>query len=102
MIRPILAAALLFAFAAGAKANTPSDVPKHKCEPKPQVSGPRMMQEPGVAKKLQRDVDIYKACMKAYADERAASAKAHSDAGNAAIDEYNETMKALLDAQAQR
>jgi len=102
MIRPTLAAALLLAFGAGAMAETPTDVPKHKCDPKPQSPGPRMMQEPGVSKKLQRDVDTYKACMKAYADERAAVAKAHTDAGNAAINEYNETMKALLDAQAQR
>jgi hypothetical protein len=40
--------------------------------------------------------------MKAYADERAAAAKAHTDAGNAAINEYNDTMKALQDAQAAR
>ena len=102
MIRPTLAAALLLAFGAGAQANTPPDVPRHKCEPKPQSPGQRMMQEPGVAKKLQREVDAYKACMNAYADERAAAARAHTDAGNAAINEYNETMKALLDAQAQR
>ena len=102
MIRPLSAAALLLAFAGGALANTPTDVPKHKCEPKPQMPGQRMMQEPNVQRNFQRDVDAYKACMKAYADERAAAAKAHTDAGNAAINEYNETMKALMDAQSQR
>jgi hypothetical protein len=55
-----------------------------------------------VRKRLQRDIDAYKTCMKAYADERAAAAKAHTDAGNAAINEYNDTMKAINDAQAAR
>lgn len=102
MIRILPAAALLLALAAGAQGNPPGDVPKHKCDPKPQMPGQRMMQEPGVSQKLQREVDAYKACMKAYADERAAAAKAHMDAGNAAINEYNETMKSLMDAQSQR
>ena len=102
MIRPLVAASLLVAFAAGAQANTPTDVPKHKCDPKPEVPGPRMMQEPQAQKKLQREVDAYRACIKAYAEERAASAKAHENAGNAAINEYNATMKALMDAQSQR
>jgi hypothetical protein len=102
MIRPPLAAALLLAFAAGAQANTPTDVPKHKCEPKPELPGQRMMQEPTVRNNFKRDIDAYKNCMKAYADERAAVAKAHTDAGNAAITEYNETMKALNDAQSGR
>lgn len=99
MIRTLIAAALLAAFAAGARAGAPADIPKHKCDPKPEIPGERMMQEPQAQKKLQREVDAYKACMKAYADERAAAAKAHMDAGNAAINEYNETMKALIDAQ---
>lgn len=100
MIRRLAAAAFLLAIAAGAQASTPTDIPKHKCDPKPEMPGQRMMQEPQAQKKLQREVDAYKACMKAYADERAAAAKAHMDAGNAAINEYNETMKALMDAQA--
>ena len=102
MIRPLLAAALLLASVAGAQANTPTEVPKHKCDPKPQLPGQRMMQEPNVQKNFQRDLDAYKACMKAYADERAAASKAHLDAGNAAITEYNATIKALTDAQSQR
>lgn len=101
MIRKTLGAALL-AGAAAAQANTPTDVPKHKCEPKPQLPGQRMMQEPNVAKSFKREVDAYRACMKAYADERQAIAKAHTDAGNAAINEYNDTMKALNDAQQSR
>lgn len=96
-------AALLLAGAPGAVlSQQPADIPKHKCEPKPQLPMSRMMQEPNVRKNFQRDVDIYKNCMKAYADERAAAAKAHTDAGNAAINEYNDAMKALQDAQAAR
>jgi hypothetical protein len=61
-----------------------------------------MMQDASTRKRFQREIDTYKGCMKAYADERAAAAKAHTDAGNAAINEYNETIKALQDAQSQR
>jgi hypothetical protein len=57
------------------------------------------MNDNATRKKLQREVEQYKACMKAYADERAAAARAHTEAGNAAINEYNETMKALQDSQ---
>jgi hypothetical protein len=78
---------------------TPADVPKHKCEPKPVLPGSRMLEDASVRKRFQRDVDAYRNCMKSYADERAAAAKAQTDAGNAAIAEYNETMKALQDAQ---
>jgi len=102
MIRPAIAAALLAGFSAAAAANTPTDVPKHKCEPKPALPGSRMMEDPSVRKNFQREVDMYRTCMKAYADERAATSKAHTDAGNAAITEYNETMKALKDAQTAR
>lgn len=99
MIRTTLAAATLACFAAAAQANTPTDIPKHKCEPKPQLPGARMMQEPNVSKNFKRDVDAYRACMKAYADERAAAAKAHTEAGNSAINEYNDTMKEIHEAQ---
>jgi hypothetical protein len=94
-----LAALLLAGVATAAQAQQPADIPKHKCEPKPVMPGPRMMEDNSVRKRFQRDIDEYKACMKAYADERAAAAKAHTDAGNAAINEYNDTMKALQEAQ---
>jgi hypothetical protein len=92
------AVAALVAGTASAQPSTP-DVPKHKCEPKPVLPGPRMMSDDSVRKRFQREIDAYKSCMKAYADERAAAAKAHTDAGNAAISEYNDTMKALQEAQ---
>lgn len=94
-----LAALLLAGAATAAHAQQPLEIPKHKCEPKPVLPGPRMMEDNSVRKRFQRDIDAYKNCMKAYADERAAAAKAHTDAGNAAINEYNDTMKALQEAQ---
>ena len=97
-------AALLALAAASAAAQQPVQAPevaKHKCE-KPQQPMRVMMQDAGTRKKFQREIDAYKTCMKAYADDRAAAAKAHTDAGNAAITEYNETIKALQDAESQR
>jgi hypothetical protein len=100
MKRTSLAGLLLAGVSAAALAQQPpADIPKHKCEPKPVLPGPRMMEEPSVRKRFQRDVETYKNCMKSYADERAAAARAQTEAGNAAITEYNETMKALQDAQ---
>ena len=100
MKRITLAALLAAAASTGALAHPPdADIPKHKCEPKPVLPGPRLMEDASVRKRFQRDVETYKTCMKSYADERAAAAKAQTDAGNAAITEYNETMKALQDAQ---
>ena len=100
----LAAAAFLAGACALANAQQPAapEVPKHKCEPKPTLPGQRLLQEESVRKRFAREVEAYKVCMKAYADERAAVAKAHTDAGNNAINEYNDTMKALQDAQNQR
>jgi hypothetical protein len=103
MNRITFAAAAIFAGASAlASAQQPPEIPKHKCEPKPTLPGEKLLADASVRKRLQRDIDAFKTCMKAYADERAAAAKAHTDAGNAAINEYNETMKAINDAQAAR
>ena len=103
MIRFRLAAALALAFVpAMALAQASPDIPKPKCEPKPVLPGPKMLEDNRVRKTFQNDIEAYKNCMKAYADERAAAAKAHTDAGNAAINEYNDTMKAIQDAQGKR
>ena len=100
MKRTSLAALLLAGASAAALAHQPAtDIPKHRCEPKPVLPGSRMMEDASVRKRFQRDVETYKSCMKSYADDRAAAAKAQTDAGNAAITEYNDTMKALQDAQ---
>lgn len=96
----MLLACTCLAVTAQAPAPTPPvDVPRHKCEPKPKMPGPALRQDSMVVRKLQREIDAYKTCMKVYADERAAAAKAHTDAGNEAINEYNATMKELQDAQ---
>jgi hypothetical protein len=100
MNRASLAGLLLVGVSGAALAQQPAaDIPKHKCEPKPVLPGSRMMEDASVRKRFQRDVEVYRNCMKSYADERAAAAKAQTEAGNAAITEYNETMKALQDAQ---
>ena len=100
MKRITLAAAALLACAlANAQQPAAPEVPKHKCEPKPQAPMRALMNDTAARKKFQREVDEYKGCMKAYSDERAAAARAHTEAGNAAINEYNETMKALQDSQ---
>jgi len=104
MIRTTAAALALAIAPAIAFSQTPApaiDIPKPKCE-KPVLPGPKMMEDQRVAKQFKNDVDAYKNCMKAYADERAAIGKANLDAGNAAIDEYNNNMKALQDANKNR
>ena len=93
-----IAAALLAAGLAQAHPAAP-EVPKHKCDPKPQAPMRALLNDNATRKKFQREMDEYKNCMKAYADERNAAARAHSEAGNAAINEYNDTMKALQEAQ---
>jgi hypothetical protein len=75
MNRPLLAALLLAGAPALALAQQPAEIPKHKCEPKPVLPGPRMMEEARVRKTFQNDVETYKKCMKAYADDRAAAAQ---------------------------
>ena len=101
MKRLITAAALVVGatLAPVALAQAPSDVPKLKCEPKPVLPGARMMEEPSVRKRFQSDLDAYKKCMTEYLDARKAAIKANEVAANAAVDEYNGTMKALADAQ---
>ena len=105
-MKSVTLAALLLAGVSSAafaqQAPAPVDIPKHKCEPKPQLPMRTMMGDPNTRKRFQKEIDEYKTCMKVYADDRAAAAKAHTDAGNTAINEYNDTMKALQDAQSQR
>jgi len=82
-----------------AQSTPPTDVPKMRCDPKPQLPGARLMEEPSVRKRFQADLDTYKKCMNEYLEARKAAIKAHEIAANAAIEEYNGTMKALQDAQ---
>ena len=94
----LVAAFILGATTTIAFAQAP-EIPKTKCEPKPVLPGPRMMEEPNVRKRFQLDLDTYKKCMNTYLDERKAVIKANETAANVAIEEYNGTMKALTDAQ---
>jgi hypothetical protein len=98
MKRLTLAALVLGAASTLTVAQTP-ETPKLKCEPKPELPGARMMEEVSVRKRFQADLDTYKKCITAYLDERKAVIKANENAANAAIEEYNGTMKALADAQ---
>ncbi len=99
MKRQLLAAVLIGAASTLTFAQTAPEVPKPKCEPKPVLPGQRMMEEQSVRKRFQGDLDAYKKCMSTYLDDRKASMKAHETAANAAIEDYNGTMKALADAQ---
>jgi hypothetical protein len=105
MKRLFTAAALVIGAALAAPlsfAQAPTDVPKFKCEPKPVLPGARLMEEASVRKRFQNDLDAYKKCMNVYLEERKATIKANEVAANAAIEEYNGTMKALADEQKAR
>jgi hypothetical protein len=98
MKRIILAASLVLC------ATTPfaqvTDVPKHKCEPKPEYPGRLAMQSDTRSKLFEREVKAYQACMNKYLDDRKAVMKANEENANAAIAEYNAVMKALNAATA--
>lgn len=96
MKRILVAASLLCATAAFAQ---PTDVPPPKCDPKPSYPGQRMREDASAMRIFKRDHDKYKKCMTDYLEERKASMKAHEVAANAAVEEFNATMRALNDAQ---
>jgi len=99
MKRATLAAGLLLGAASSLTFAQAADVPKPKCEPKPTLPGARLMEEPSVRKRFQGDLDNYKKCMTAYLDERKAAIAKEQEAANAAIEDYNKTMKDLADQQ---
>jgi hypothetical protein len=92
----LIAAALLCTTAAFAQQ---AEIPKPNCEPKPSYPGTLMREDPAAMRKFKRDHDKYKECMTAYLEDRKAAMKANEVAANAAIEEFNATMKALNDAQ---
>ena len=75
------------------------DVPKHKCEPKPEYPGRLALQSDTRRGLYEREVKAYQACMNKYLDERKVVMKANEENANAAITEYNAVMKALNAAQ---
>jgi len=103
-------AAGVFAYAVATPAfaqQAAADVPAHKCGTVPPMPGERMMEDTTIRRRFEREVKVYGDCVKAYVAERQASAqalqaqaKAHADAANAAVIEYNATLKKLNDAAA--
>jgi hypothetical protein len=101
----LLAAALLAGAATTAIAQ-PTDVPPMKCE-KPRMPGERMMEDRTIRNRFERDMKAYGDCVKAYVAERQATAvahqqaiKAHTDAANTAVGDYNALLKSMNEAAA--
>jgi hypothetical protein len=96
MKRLLIAASMLAASSAFAQ-SAASDIPKPKCD-KPQMPGEMMRSDPSVTRRFNQDVDKWTKCMKEYIEERQQVMKANEEAANAAIKDYNETVKALNEA----
>lgn len=100
MKRIALAATLLasagLAFAQAEAPKAPSaDTPKPSCGEKPEYPGRLAMQSDLRRNAFKRDVDKYKECMMSFVEARKAAYTANLAAANAAIAEYNETMKKI-------
>ena len=95
MKRILIAATLL---ATGAAFAQQTEVPKPKCDPKPVYPGQRMREDASAMRIFKRDHDNYKKCMESYLEERKVAIKAQEVAANAAIEDFNATMKALADS----
>jgi hypothetical protein len=92
------AVAAAFAVAAGMPAAY-AEVPKPKCEPKPEYPGRLAMQSDNKRRAFERDLKAYQECINAYLAERKAAMKAEEDAANTTITEYNALMKKINDDQ---
>jgi hypothetical protein len=86
----VLAATNAFGQAAG-------PIAKPSCE-KPKLPGEMMRSDASVTKRYNQDVEAWQKCMKTYIDERQAVMKANEEAANAAIKDYNDTIKSLNEA----
>ena len=99
MKRIILAAAVA-ALALPALAETAApEIPKPKCDPKPEYPGRLAMQVDTRRHSFEREIKAYRECMQAYIDERKAATSANAAAGNAAIEDYNTVMKKINEDQ---
>jgi hypothetical protein len=96
-MKHVILAAALAALAIPVHAADPVAVPKPACDPKPEFPGHLAMQSDTRRKQFQRDMDKYKECMVAFIDVRKATAQANTEAANAAVDEFNTTMKKIND-----
>ncbi len=72
-----------------------ADIAKSKCEPKPEYPGRLAMQSETRRQGFKRELETYKNCVNKYVDEHKVAMKAEEEAINAAINDYNETMKKI-------
>lgn len=98
-MKSIALAAALLVGATTAYAQAPADIPKPKCENKPDYPGRLAMQSDSRRKTFDRDMKNYKDCMMAYIEDRKNAIKANDAAANAAVDEYNNLMKKIQEEQ---
>jgi hypothetical protein len=92
----LLASAGLACAQATAPAPAPTgDVAKPSCGAKPEYPGKLAMQSDLRRNSFKREIDNYKACMMAFVEEYKAKQANAFAAANAAIAEYNETMKKI-------
>lgn len=75
------------------------EMPKPKCDPKPEYPGRLAMTVEPKRRGFERDMKNYETCMKAFLEERKAVIKANENGANAAIEEYNATMKKIREEQ---
>ena len=92
-------AGLAFAQAEAPKAAPVPEVPKAKCEPKPEYPGRLAMQSDLRRNAFTREINAYKTCMLQYVEDHKAQQQAHLQAANGAIQEYNATMKKIAAEQ---
>lgn len=97
-MKHLFLAAALLAACATASAQQAVEVPKAKCEPVPVMPARSLMADKMVRRTFDNDLKMYKECMNGYLEQRKAVIAAHTEAANAAINEFNGVMKALNEA----
>lgn len=102
MKRFALAAAALALSATAFHAGAVTDIPKHQCGTPPEMPGRMVSAQRGVLERYNKELKTYQTCMQAYLEERKADSKAHHDAANEAINEYNAAMRAINEARKAR
>ena len=108
MLIPIVAAAFAAAaFVIGAQAQTSApaaaggaNIPKPTCQKPGDVPSPNMASD-NQRRAWQRDYAAWGECMKKFITEQQAAAEPYNKAANAAIDDYNSTVK-LLNEQVEK
>src|SRR5215813_11031723 len=93
----LAASGIAFAQAPAAPAAAPVDKPK--CDPKPEYPGRLAMQSDLRRNSFTREIKAYKDCMMAYVEAQKVQQQAHLQAANAAITDYNDTMKKIAAEQ---